>query len=204
MKFKDFLIVCHEKEVFKKLSLYVVFSWVLLQVISLISEAIDLSKNVLTYSLILLLVGLPTYIFYVWKTYLKNIKPIATSRSIADNQKKKSRNNFSFQTYYFMSLGIISFMIGSLVVFVYLFKFGDEVSTEEIELQDKIAVLKFGNKTGDENFDLIGDMAADWIIHGISQYQIAQVITPDTYEEFTKIFNASIAPIKEKKTLQEY
>ena len=128
MKFKNFLKVCHEKEVFKKLSLYVVFSWVLLQVISLISDAIGLSKNVLTYSLIILLIGLPTYIFYVWKTYLKNIKPVATNDTIADQNEKNPRNTLSFQTYYFMSLGMISFVIGSLVVFVYLFKFGDEVS----------------------------------------------------------------------------
>ena len=204
MKFKNFLKVCHEKEVFKKLSLYVVFSWVLLQVISLISDAIGLSKNVLTYSLIILLIGLPTYIFYVWKTYLKNIKPVATNDTIADQNEKNPRNTLSFQTYYFISLGMISFVIGSLVVFVYIFKFGNEVVTEEIELQDKIAVLKFGNKTGSKDFDMIGDMAADWIIHGISHYQIAQVITPDTYEEFTQIFKASVIPIQKNQALQEY
>lgn len=197
-------MVCNEKEVFKKLSLYIVFSWVLLQVISTLADAIGLSKNVLTYSLIFLLVGLPTYIFYVWKTYLKNIKPVATSRSIDGNQEKKTRNTFSFQTYYFISLGIISFLVGSSVVGLYFFKFGEEIVTEEIELHDKIAVLKFGNSTGQTDYDMIGDMAADWIIHGISQYQIAQVITPDTYEEFTEIFKASVVPNSKNQTLQEY
>jgi len=123
---------------------------------------------------------------------------------MADKKGAKTRNSFSFQTYYFISLGIISFVVGSLVVFVYSFKFGDEIVTEEIEFQDKIAVLKFGNKTGVEDFELIGDMAADWIIHGISQYQIAQVITPDTYEEFTEIFKASVIPIQKNQALQEY
>lgn len=207
MKFSEFLKVCNEKEVFKKLSLYIVFSWVLLQVISLVSEAINLSTNVLTYCLILLLIGLPTYIFYVWKTYLKTISPAVKSRSIDNKKDKKLGNNFTFQTYYFMSLGLISFIVGSLVVFVYFNKFdsGNTTIDEDInEMQDKIAVLKFGNKTGVKDFDLIGDMAADWIIHGISQHQIAQVITPETYEEYGEIFKASILPSKNNQTLQEY
>ncbi len=148
MKFNEFLKVCHEKEVFKKLSLYVVFSWVLIQVISVIWEPMGFSKDAMTYSLILLLVGFPTYIFYVWKTNLKNIHSSIRNGSELDKKKKISRNHFNFQTYYFVSLGFISFIVGSMVVFVYDNKFKDDYAVKEIEPEDKIAVLKFGNKTG--------------------------------------------------------
>ena len=204
MKFSEFIKACHEKEVFKKLSLYIVFSWVLIQVISVIWEPMGLSKDAMTYSLILLLAGFPTYIFYVWRAYLKNVYPAAKSHLTSSDKEHKKRIPFSFQTYYFISLGLISFVVGSLVVFVYFNKFSDDVFTQEIELQDTIAVLKFGNKTGVKDFDLIGDMTADWIIHGISQYQIAKVITPETYEEFSKIYKASLLPVQKHKTLQEY
>lgn len=204
MKFNEFLKVCHEKEVFKKLSLYIVFSWVLIQVISVIWEPMGLSKDAMTYSLILLLVGFPTYIFYVWKTYLKNIYSTIKEGSEPGKKKKISRNHFNFQTYYFVSLGIISFIVGSMVVFVYDNKFKDDYVIEEIELEDKIAVLKFGNKTGLVEMDPIGDMAADWIIHGISQYQVAQVITPETYEEYTKLYKASLFPLEGTKSLREF
>ena len=204
MKFNEFLKVCHEKEVFKKLSLYIVFSWVLIQVISVIWEPMGLSKDAMTYSLILLLVGFPTYIFYVWRTYLKNVHSTIRNGSEVEKKKKISRNHFNFQTYYFVSLGIISFIVGSMVVFVYDNKFKDDYVIEEIELEDKIAVLKFGNKTGLSEMDPIGDMAADWIIHGISQYQVAQVITPDTYEEYTNLYKASLFPLEGTKSLREY
>lgn len=204
MKFSEFVKICHEKEVFKKLSLYVVFSWVLIQVISVIWEPMGLSNNAMTYSLILLLVGFPTYIFYVWRTHLKNVHPAARSRSVSPDKEKKTRLPFNFQTYYFISLGMISFIVGSLVVFVYFNKFSEDVFKEEIELQDTIAVLKFGNKTGVKDFDLIGDMASDWIIHGISQYQIAKVITPETFEEYSKIYKASMLPAEQHQSLQEY
>ncbi len=204
MKFNEFLKVCHEKEVFKKLSLYVVFSWVLIQVISVIWEPMGFSKDAMTYSLILLLVGFPTYIFYVWKTNLKNIHSSIRNGSELDKKKKISRNHFNFQTYYFVSLGFISFIVGSMVVFVYDNKFKDDYAVKEIEPEDKIAVLKFGNKTGLEKMDPIGDMAADWIIHGISQYQVAKVISPDTYEEYKGLYKASLFPLKGKKTLREY
>jgi len=204
MKFNEFLKVCHEKEVFKKLSLYIVFSWVLIQVISVIWEPMGLSKDAMTYSLILLLVGFPTYIFLVWKTHLKNVYP-SGSRSMEPGKKKRiSRNSFNFQTYYFIALGFISFVVGSLVVFVYNNKFNEVVVVDDIEFQDKIAVLKFGNKTGREDMEPIGDMAADWITHGISQNQIAQVIASDTYEEFSSLYKASLVPIEGKKTLREY
>lgn len=204
MKFKEFLKLCHEKEVFKKLSLYIVFSWVLIQVISVIWEPMGLSKNAMTYSLILLLLGFPTYIFYVWRTYLKDIYA-TSSRSIEPGKKKRiSRSSLNFQTYYFVSLGFISFIVGSLVVFTYNNKFSESVSIDEIEFQDKIAVLTFGNKTGKKELDPIGDMAADWITHGISQNQIAQVIAPETYEEFNELYKASIMPVENNMKLREY
>lgn len=202
MKFKEFIKICNEKEVTKKLLLYIGFSWLLIQVIATIWEPMGLSKNVVTYSIILLLLGLPTYIFYVWKTYLKNVyAPKVKGRGIG-KKGKLSKNQFSFQTYYFVSLGIISFIVGSLVVYVYGNKFKDTSVVEVVELEDKIAVLKFGNKTGEVNLEDVGDMAADWIVHGISQHQVAQVITPNTFKEYENLYKASVLPVN--KTFRNY
>ena len=207
MNFNSFLKECHQKGVFKKLSLYIVFSWVLIQVVSVIWEPMGLSKNSITYSLIFLLVGFPTYIFYVWKVHFKNIY---SSKARNDKGKKKgkySKYQFNFQTYYFVSLGMISFIVGSLVVFVYINKFNASqkvVRADHLQLEGKIAVLNFGNKTGRAEFDMVGTMAADWILHGITQNQIAQVISPETFDEYKTIYKASLLPVEGNAVLKEY
>ena len=67
MRFDAFLKECQDKEVFKKLSIYAVFSWLVIQVISTVQQPMGLSPLIVTYVLILLLVGFPIYIFYIWK-----------------------------------------------------------------------------------------------------------------------------------------
>ncbi|MGI9533307.1 tetratricopeptide repeat protein, partial [Lutimonas sp.] len=207
MNFNSFVKECHQKGVFKKLSLYIVFSWVLIQVVSVIWEPMGLSKNSITYSLIFLLIGFPTYIFYVWNVHFKTTYSSKTGTDKGTKKKKYSKYHFNFQTYYFVSLGMISFIVGSLVVFVYINKFN---STQEVvkaghpQLEDKIAVLDFGNNTGRAEFDMVGTMAADWILHGITQNQIAQVISSETFEEYKRIHKASLLPVEGNAVLKEY
>ena len=42
MKLKEFIKECNEKEVFKKLSIYVVTSWILLQVADVLTDPLGL------------------------------------------------------------------------------------------------------------------------------------------------------------------
>ena len=67
MKFNKFLKECSQKEVLKKLSLYVVTSWVILQVFATIWEPIGLPKESVTILLIILLLGFPINIYLVWR-----------------------------------------------------------------------------------------------------------------------------------------
>lgn len=204
MKFREFLKVCHEKEVFKKLSFYIVFTWVLLQVISLIMEPMGLPKDTISVSIIVMLTCFPIYIYFVWKKHLKNIYSLKKKSLKFTDGEKKGKNYLNFQTYYFGSLGIISFISGLLVVWVFYNKFNEETVVDEIQFQDKIAVLKFENNTGNDKLNRIGDIAADWIIHGISQNKIAKVIAPDTFEEISKLYKASILPTGDNRVLQDY
>ena len=48
MKLKEFVKECNEKEVFKNLSIYIVSSWVLIQVFSVMWEPFGLPQNSLT------------------------------------------------------------------------------------------------------------------------------------------------------------
>ena len=47
-------------------------------------------------------------------------------------------------------------------------------------INDLVAIAPFENKTGDPSLDLIGDMAADWISHGVGETRIARVVDPSS------------------------
>ena len=70
MQFSNFVKECREKEVFKMLSIYIVSSWVLIQVMAVVQEPLGLPAKSVSVLLILLLVGFPVYIFYIWKIRL--------------------------------------------------------------------------------------------------------------------------------------
>ena len=171
MKFKEFLKVCHEKEVFKKLSLYVVFIWVLIQVISTIWEPMGLPKDTISFSIIIMVISFPVYIYYIWKTHLKNIYSVKNKRLKVEDREKTGKSHLNFQSYYFVSLGIISFISGLLVVLVFYNKFSGISISEEIQYQDKIAVLKFANKTGGDDLDI------DARLHGVSLFYTTDAVT---------------------------
>ena len=70
MKLKKFIAECRDNEVLKNLSIYIVSSWVLLQVIALFTEPLGLPEISLTYLLIILLAGFPLYIYLLWRYIL--------------------------------------------------------------------------------------------------------------------------------------
>jgi TolB-like protein len=83
----------------------------------------------------------------------------------------------------------------------------DNVSDFVFAMEDqnnKIAVLKFENNTADEKLNVVGKMAVDWIIHGITQNDVGQVISPKIVEEYSNVLKASLMPSTDDKILTEY
>ena len=220
MNFKNFFKECHEKEVFKNLSIYVVSSWVLIQVFSEIWEPFGLPKISMTYLLLVLLIGFPFYVYLLWRYRLK---PLESKLSQREGLKFKSKSDSPesgdfvtkkrkihlpgvhfyspFQRMYFTFLFVISlgaiFSTSLIVRANFLnednigaFAFG----TEDTNNNNRIAVLEFENNTANEQLDVVGKMAADWLINGITQNKVGQVISPKIIEEYSKVFQASILP----------
>ncbi len=228
MNFKAFIKECHEKEVFKNLSIYIVSSWVLIQVFSEIYEPIGLPKISMTYLLLVLLICFPFYIYLLWRYRLKPLetryqdhdirKEIPETSDVSGEvngtEKKKAHRPgvglFSpFQKMYFTALSVISLIVllaASLIVRANFinqkdmsaFTFPDETEN------DRIAVLPFENNTTDPNLDVIGNMAVDWIMHGITQNKVGQVISPQIVEDYTNVLKAAVVPIEENGVLKEY
>ena len=204
MKFNHFLKECHQKEVFKKLSLYVVTSWVIIQVFSTIWEPIGLPKESVTILLIILLLGFPVNVYLVWrfdllKQEFPKLKINKQGREVPGKYVKSP-----FQRTYFSVLTIVSVVFMGIVMVIVNNNFLHSVSFDRLEVSDKIAVETFGNNTGDPKNDIIGKMAADWIIHGISENKIGQVISQKTVDDYAGIVVSTVSPSRNKNLLTEY
>ncbi|MEZ2415537.1 hypothetical protein ACA086_11280 [Muriicola sp. E247] len=228
MNFKAFVKECHEKEVFKNLSIYIVSSWVLIQVFSVIYEPFGLPKISMTYLLLVLLIGFPFYVYLIWRYRLKplesrfsrrkGLKVTSKSANSAEEIKglKKRKVHLPgvhfyspFQKLYFTSLFVItlvSLFSAALIVkanFINQENMSAFTFPEEPD-NDRIAVLPFENNTTDPNMDVVGKMAVDWIMHGITQNKVGQVISPQVVEDYTKVLKATLVPTGENGVLKEY
>ena len=204
MKFKKFLKECHQKEVFKKLSLYVVTSWLIIQVFATIWEPLGLPKESVTVLLIILLLGFPINVYLVWRYDLVKHE----SRKIKINKKGQEvpgkYQKSKFQKTYFSVLSVLSVAFIGIVMVIIYNNFIGSINMQELEVSDKIAVEIFGNNTGDPENDIIGKMTADWIIHGISENNIGQVISQKTVDDYTGIVLPGVNPSRSKNLLNEY
>ncbi|NEW78964.1 MAG: hypothetical protein GZ086_05955 [Gelidibacter sp.] len=189
MNLRSFFKQCHDKEVFKMLSIYVVSAWVLLQVSALIWKPLGLPEKTVTYLIILLLISFPFYILYIWKAIV-----IPLENEIIDLDDIEKKKKAAFKKGYFSSLGVIS-VINLVAVFLIINNnFAKTIALPKVKQSDKIAVLKFGNNTGDAAYDIISKMTADWIMHGITENKAGQVISNEVVDEY-----ASALKIKNTK-----
>ncbi|MDP3358055.1 MAG: hypothetical protein Q8S41_01780 [Lutibacter sp.] len=189
MNLRSFFKQCHDKEVFKMLSIYLVSSWVLLQVSALVWKPLGLPEKTVTYLIILLLISFPFYILYIWKAIVIPLENEITD--LDDHQKKKKA---AFKKGYFSSLGVISVINLVAVLLIINNNFKKTIDLPKVKQSDKIAVLKFGNNTGNAAYDIISKMTADWIMHGITENKAGQVISNEVVDEY-----ASALKIKNTK-----
>ncbi len=196
MTLKQFFRECHQREVFKMLSIYIVTSWVILQVLSVTYEPLNLPEKSVTYLILILIVGLPVYIFLIWESRLK-------SKEVPDDADEiKSRK--IFERFYFTGLGIVSFFSAMSVLLIVNSAFGTDLNLPETNVTDKIAVLKFENATGDESFDLVTKTSLNWIEHSITESKAGQVITHGDVEEYTDLIRTQSKSISEDEVLNRY
>ena len=210
MTFKSFIKECNNKEVFKKLSIYIVSSWVLIQVFAVVWEPLGLPKKSVTYLIILLLIGFPVNIYLVWKYHLVNLVYKRKRLDEEGNIVKRKLKDSPFQKMYFTSLGFISVFSILSVSLIINNNFNTKIVVDDptiiVEASDKIAVLRFGNNTGDSKYDIVSKMAADWIVHGITENNLGQVISPEIVDNYMELVNTSkkISPLNNENIIQEY
>jgi len=198
MNLKGFFKECHEKEVFKMLSIYVVTSWVLLQVLALIADPLNFPKKSVTYLILILVIGFPIHVYFIWKFRLKNLEKSQTG----DDSIKIYKS--PFHRMYFSALIVISAISAFSAVIIINTNLISGFDLQEVNSQDKIAVLDFENLTGDNNLKIVGEIAANWIVHGITENEVAQVITPKVVNDYKSIIKSQASSVDINNLLKTY
>jgi hypothetical protein len=198
MNLKGFLNECNEKEVFKMLSIYIVSSWVILQVLALIAEPLNFPEKSLTYLILILLIGFPIYVYAIWKFHLKKMEISQTG----DDASKLYKSGF--QKMYYSGLVVISVISTFSVVLIINTNLSGGFKLEKVEGNNKIAVQVFANNTGDDKLDYVGEIAANWIIHGITENELAQVISPKVVNDYTGMMKSQASTLDSKTFLKTY
>ena len=108
MKLKEFIKECHEKEVFKKLSIYVVTSWVLLQVADVLTDPLGLPDESISILIVILVVGFPFNVFLVWKFHLAPMEHRKMKLDSNNNLLNDPRKISVFQKSYYISIALFS------------------------------------------------------------------------------------------------
>jgi len=200
MNLKAFFNQCHKKDVFKMLSIYVVSSWVLLQVLAVTWHPLGLPDKSVTYLIIVLLLCFPIYIFYIWKA---NIVSSAKEEVLLDAIEMKKKSDF--KKAYFSSLTVISTLCLAAVLLIVNNNFSKTKSLQNVVKQSgKIAVLHFGNNTGNPEYDIISKIAADWIMHGITENKAGQVITQEVVNQYANVLKIKNNKEEVNSTVKEY
>lgn len=199
MNLKHFLKECSNKNVFKMISIYLVSTWILLQVLAVTGNAIGLPTITMTYVIVFLLLGFPIHLFLIWKIYIAPLK-----KEINEDEEEALKEYISFNKKYMTYLGFISFFCAVSVVFILNKEIKDDVKILSLDQSDKIVVLKFGNNTGDPDFDIVSKMTSDWILHGITKNKAGQVISDEMIEEYANVFKIKNNSGELNPVIQDY
>lgn len=199
MNIKTFIKECSNRDVFKHLSIYIVSSWVLLQVLSVIAEPLNLPEKSIPVLILALIIGFPIYIIYIWKSRLSlswESDEDDTSRELIDKSK--------FRTMFFSILGIIIFLSGLSVIIIINNSFSNVFSLPKLESNNKIAVLTFTNNTGNDSLNIIGNMTENWISHGITENNAGQIISQNIVKDYTAVIKSQSLNLTDSEVLNIY
>ncbi len=181
------------------LSIYIVSSWVLIQVLAVVWQPLGVPQISVTYLILVLLIGLPLYMFYIWRYQLRQLE--IKKNLVGKNGKKKQS---AFQRMYFSAAFLITLLVAVAVTFIINSAFKPGMDLPELVASDKIGILNFGNNTGKEELDIVSKMSADWIMHGITEQKLAQVVSPEIVNDYISIIKANEGEANNEKVLTDY
>jgi len=107
---------------------------------------------------------------------------------IVSRIKGKLKRNYHKSALFIIPMALI---IGYFLVWPSLKDFVSNKNPSTSHPTQTLAVLNYENNTGNPDFEIIGKMISDRIMHGITQNDLAMVVSGEAIEQYEKILVAS-------------
>ncbi|NNF34776.1 MAG: hypothetical protein HKN68_11730 [Saprospiraceae bacterium] len=189
MDLKTFYQECVKRKVFKGISIYAISSWLIIQVAATTFPYLGFPSEAVTTVIILVLICFPVSILFSW---YYNVVPEpededADKPSISKKQKESNK-------VFYIVISLITILVLILIFMVSRKNFSQGQVEGRVPMlselaSDQIAVLQFSNNSIDPGLDVVGKMVADWIAHGIIQYEIAPVVNYESINQYAAMGN---------------
>ena len=184
MDLKTFYQECVKRKVFKGISIYAISSWLIIQVAATTFPYLGFPSEAVTTVIILVLLCFPISILFSWhyNVVREPEDELAEKKDISKEQKSSNRIFYT----------MISLITGLMLIVIFLvsqkkFNPGSEIPMLSELVSDQVAVMEFSNNSSDPDLEDVGKMVADWVAHGIIEYEIAPVLNYESVNEYAAL-----------------
>lgn len=177
MKFKDYLNELQRRHVVKAGVAYLVISWLIVQVLSVLIPAFDLGQGFLKITIIILSIGFPIWLIIAW-IYDFTPEGIKKTEDIVFDSKVSAKKNVRLNR----------IIIGALSIALILLIVNQIRMTETMENQvmkasvlpeftSSIAVLAFDDMSPNKDQEYFSDGISEEILNHLTKYKELKVIS---------------------------
>lgn len=179
MKFKQYYNELKRRNVIKSALAYVVVSWVIIQVMSIILPTIEAPSYVMKLLLVVLIIGFPLWIVFAW---VYEITPDGIKKTISVNKEESVAPETSNRL---NKIIIVALGIAIVLLSISLFNKNNlldstksEESIDVISIDDKsIAVLAFSDMSPDKDQEYFSDGISEEILNLLAKIPDLKVVS---------------------------
>lgn len=187
MNWKNYLSELQRRHVVKAGIAYLVTSWLIIQVLSILFPAFQASSNAMKTTIIILGVGFPIWLIIAW-VYDFSAEGIKKTEAVTYDPEVHAKKNVNLNR----------FIIGGLSIAVILLAVNTVRLSNKLELDEDgkvaIAVLPFANFSPDPENEWIGDGVTEDLLTQLSKIEDFRVISRTSVMQY-KNQNKSIPQI---------
>ncbi len=183
MKFRHLISELKRRNVYQVGVAYVLSSWIILQVASIILPAFEAPTQVMKTILILLLIGFPLVLAFSWIYEL-------TPEGLKKTEKVELGQSITLKTGRKLNRLLISVLVIAIVLLSidrFRINRGLQAASQAIEnvkispipksiREKKVAVMIFENNTNSDELEIFGKMISDWLTNGLMEISEGKVI----------------------------
>lgn len=175
---KQFFQELKRRHVFKVASIYVVTSWLILQVVATTFPMLGLPERWQQLIVILLLIGFPIALVLAWAQEVQAAEPDQTKSSVFSTKLKRGL--------LYSAMLLMAIAGGFLLYWRLGTANSSNLPKEVFSKETNLAVMAFENQTGGNDMAFLGSYLSEVISQGFMALDSIKIVNPATVRQFIK------------------